>query len=78
MINANSNLSFSSFNNDCKDFLRSILKSFRSDHPQNIVSGHININSIRYKVDILKAMLTEVLDILIISETKLDEFFSEG
>ena len=77
LINANSNLSFSSSSNDCKESVRSILKSLRSNHPQKIIIGHININSIRYKFDILKPMLTEVFDILIISETKLDDSFSD-
>ena len=78
MINANSNLGLSSSSNDCNESLRSILKSLRSNHPQKIIIGHININSIRYKFDILKPMLTEVLDILMISETKLDESFPEA
>ena len=78
MISANSNLGLSSSNNDCKESLRSILKSLRSNHPQKIIIGHININSIRYKFDILKPMLTEVLDILMVSETKLDDSFPEA
>ena len=40
--------------------------------------GHININSIRYKSDILKPMLTDVLDILMTSETKPDNTFPEA
>ena len=40
-------------------------------------NSYININSIRYKFDILKPMLTEVSHILIISETKLDDSFPE-
>ena len=78
LINANSNLGLSSSSNDCNESLRSILKSLRSNHPQKIIIGHININSIRYKFDILKPMLTEVLDILMISETKLDDSFPEA
>ena len=78
LINANSILSFSRSNNDCKESVRSILKSLRSNHPQKIITGQININSIRYKFDILKPMLTEVLDILMISETKLNDSFPEA
>ena len=78
LINANSNLSFSSSNNDCKEPVRFIVKSLRSNHPQKIIIGHININSIRYKFDILKPMLTEVLDILMISETKVNDSFPEA
>ena len=78
MINANSNLCLSRSSNDCKESLRSILKSLRSNHPQKIIIGQININSIRYKFDILKPMLTEVLDTLMISESKLDDSFPEA
>ena len=51
MINTNSDLGLSSSSNDCKESLRSILKSLRSNHPQKIIIGHININSVRYKFD---------------------------
>ena len=39
--------------------------------------GHININSIRNKSEILKSMLSEVLDVLMITETKLDDSFPQ-
>ena len=78
MINANSILSFSRSNNDCKESVRSILKSLRSNHPQKIITGNIYINSIRYKFDLLKRMLGELLDILMISETKLNDSFPEA
>ena len=78
LINVNSNFSFSSSNNDGKESLKSILRSLRSNHPQKIIISHINIISIWYKFDILKPMLTEVLDILMTSETKLDDSFPEA
>ena len=77
-MNVNSNLNFSSSNNNFKESVWSILKSLRSNHPQKIIIGHIIINSIRYKFDILKPMLTEVLDISITFETKLDDSFPEA
>ena len=77
LINANSNLSLSSINNDYKESVKSILKCLRSNHPHKIIIGYININAIRYKFDILKPMITEVSDILMISETKLDDSFPE-
>ena len=40
--------------------------------------GQININPIRNKFDILKPMLTEALEILMIIETKLDDSFTEA
>ena len=39
--------------------------------------GHININSIRNKFEILRSMLSELLDVLMITETKLDDSFPE-
>ena len=77
-MNVNSNLNFSSSNNNFKESVWSILKSLRSNDPQKIIIGHIIINSIRYKFDILKPMLTEVLDISITFETKLDDSFPEA
>ena len=77
LINANSNLNIWNFNssNDGKESVRSILKSLRSNHPQKIITSGTTINSIRYKFDILQPMLTEVLDILMITETELDDAF---
>ena len=42
-----------------------------------LIKGHININSIRNKFEILKSMLLEVLDVLMITETKLYDSFPE-
>ena len=43
-----------------------------------LVLGHININSIRNKFEILMQQITNNTDILMISETKLDTSFLEG
>ena len=40
-----------------------------------IIIAHLNINSIRNKFDALKTMIAGNIDILLISETKLDESF---
>ena len=40
---------------------------------KNIIIGHLNINSIRNKFDLLKKMVSEEIDILMITETKLDD-----
>ena len=71
MIKANSNLSFSISNNDRKKSVTSILKSLLSNHQHEIIIGHINIDSIRYKFDTLKPMRT-------ILETKLDDSFPKA
>ena len=44
-------------------------------NPKNIISSCINVNSIRNKLDDLKLLLGKSLDIICISETKLDETF---
>ena len=43
-----------------------------------LVLAHININSIRNKFDTLVQQITNNIDILMISETKLDNSFPEG
>ena len=55
----------------------SALKFYRSKYPKKLIIGHININSIRNKFEILRSMLSEVLDVLMITETKLDDSFPE-
>ena len=43
-----------------------------------LVIGQININSLRNKFEDLKSQIIENLDILVITETKLDETFPQG
>ena len=46
-------------------------------HPTNLAIGHINVNSIRHKFDYLQTVLSKgLIDILCITETKLDDSFS--
>ena len=71
----NSSNCYSSINNtpaisdNCN--VNSVLRRLRLNHPQQIVLGHLNINSIRNKFDLMKTMLTRDIDILMITETKL-------
>ena len=55
--------------------VNSVLRRLRVNHPQQIIIGHLNINSIRNKFDSIKTMLTRNIDILMITETKLDDSF---
>ena len=55
--------------------VKSVLKRFHSSHPQQIIIGHLNINSIRKKFDIMKPMPLEDIDIFMVTETKLDDSF---
>ena len=51
------------------------LKSLRIRNLNKIVVGHLNINSIRNKFDFLAHQVKENIDILMMSETKLDKSF---
>ena len=51
------------------------LYNLRAFYPKNIILSYINVNSIRNKLDDLKILLEKSLDIICISETKLDETF---
>ena len=44
-------------------------------HSSNITLSYLNINSIRKKFDDLKLIINENVDILCITETKIDEYF---
>ena len=60
------------------------LRSYRVRHVGKLIFATLNINSIRYKFDELKSLITDNIDILVVTETKLDEsfptaqFFIEG
>ena len=53
------------------------LKSLCIRNLNKIVVGHLNINSIRNKFDYLAHQVRGKIDILMISETKLDESFHQ-
>ena len=51
------------------------MKISRLKYPQNPIIAQININSIRNKFETLVSLVTSDIDILMISETKIDESF---
>ena len=53
----------------------SILKNIRISNINRLVIGQLNINSIRNKFQTLKATMSGNLDILVITESKIDESF---
>ena len=57
---------------------KSIFKKMKQNNPKKIVIGHVNINSIRQKFVFLKEIVQRNIDILLISETKLDQTFPVG
>ena len=54
------------------------LRSTRRRHPKSFMSAHLNINSVRYKFDEVKEVLTDgIVDLLVLSETKIDDTFRD-
>ena len=47
----------------------------KSECPDKLIIGHLDINSIRNKFDALSLIVKNNVDILMISETKLDDSF---
>ena len=58
----------------CKHFIDSLC-NIPKYHSNKIIMAHINIKSLRNKFDILTNSVTDHIDILMISEYKLDNFF---
>ena len=54
---------------------KSILKSTWGDHKYQLLFAHLNINSIRNKFDLLTEQVAGNIDLLMISETNIDESF---
>ena len=51
------------------------LKILRLKFPQNLIIAQININPIQNKLETLVSLVTSDIDILMISEAKIDESF---
>ena len=54
------------------------LKHLRNENPFRVIIGHININSIRNKFEPLVKYVGNNLDILMVSETKIDDTSPES
>ena len=60
------------------------LQNLRVKYFNKIITGHLNINSIRNKFELLSSLIGGKIDILVISQTKLDttfpanQFFIQG
>ena len=57
---------------------KNTLRKLKNDNPNKISIGHLNINSIRHKLEFLKELIGINLDIFLISETKLNDTFPPG
>ena len=54
------------------------MKKIRINNVNRAAIGHITINSIRNKFDMLSSMVKNTIDILMVSETKLDSSFPQA
>ena len=54
------------------------MHELRKSNPFRVIIGHININSIRNKFEPLQKMTKDNINILLVSETKLDDTFPVG
>ena len=54
------------------------LKQLRNQNPHRIIIGHLNINSVRNKLESLVSFVGNNLDIFMVSETKIDDTFPES
>ena len=55
-----------------------LLKSIKLSNVNRLIIGQLNINSLRNKIEALKLIMMHNIDILIITETKLDETFPKA
>ena len=53
-----------------------IVRKMKVQFPDKLIIAHLNIDSIRNKFDTLSFMIENNIDIMLISETKLDDSFS--
>ena len=53
-----------------------IVRKMKVQFPDKLIIAHLNIDSIRNKFDSLSFMIENNIDIMLVSETKLDDSFS--
>ena len=51
------------------------LKTLRLKYPSNVIIGHLSINSIKNKFELLSLLIGSKIDISLISETKIERTF---
>ena len=73
-LNAENSEANSTVENGANEFIE-YLQNLRTETSGNLLIGHLNRNSIRNKVDMLSYMIGNKIDILMISESKLDDTF---
>ena len=51
------------------------IRKYKLDNPKNIKLGHLNVNSVRNKFSSIVELVKDNIDVLLISETKIDSSF---
>ena len=69
---------FTTIESNCEEGPFENLKKIRINNVNRVVIAHINISSIRNKFDMLSSMVNDNIDILMVSETKLDSSFPQA
>ena len=54
------------------------LRALRKKNLNKLIIAHLNVNSLRNKFELLKEQIQDNIDILMISETKIDASFPTG
>ena len=69
---------FKTIRSNCEGGPFEILKKIRINNVNTVVTGHVNIDSIKNKFDMLSSMVKDNIDILTVAETKLDSSFPQA
>ena len=69
---------FKTIGRNCEGCPLEILKKIRINNVNRVVTGHVNIDSIRNKFDMLSCMVKDNIDILTVAGTKLDSSFPQA
>ena len=51
------------------------VQHYRLKNPKNVILGHLNVNSLKNKIEAVKKLIRNNIEISLFSETKLDEVF---
>ena len=68
---------FKTIASNCEEGLLEILKKIWTNDANRFLIGHINFNSIWGKFNMLSSIVKDNIDILMVSETKLDSSFPQ-
>ena len=72
----NSKISDNQFNTIQENSIDS-MRNLKLSNPHKIILGHLNVNSLRNKLESVADVIQGTFDIFILSETKIDESFPD-